>query len=130
MFTQVLSVQWKWSRLVVAAATLLAFTLPILAVRDVDAFAGMPEAAGLISTMQKFGPFYAMLAAMVGLLLGVTAWRADWRGRHVYALALPIPRWHLALMRLGAGVVLLGAPAAALWAGGVLATASLAIPDG
>ena len=131
MFSQVLSVQWKWSRPIVAAATLLAFSLPVLSVRKLDPFMGsLPEASGLISTMQLWGPLYALLSAVLGLLLGITAWSADWRGRHVYALALPVPRWRLALMRLAAGVVLLGAPVAALAVGGALATAAIVIPAG
>jgi hypothetical protein len=48
----------------------------------------------------------------------------------VYALSLPVPRWHYALQRFGAGVLLLAAPALALWLGALLASATATIPPG
>src|SRR5687768_16406014 len=130
MFTQILATQWKWTRLVVVGATVLAFSLPMLSVRNLDLMGSWVEAQSLLSSMQMFGVFYAMLSALLGLLVGTAAWTSDHRGRHVYALTLPVARWHYVLMRLGAGVVLLLMPFTAVWVGGMLASASIAIPPG
>ena len=130
MFTQILASQWKWTRLIIVAATLLAFAMPMLSVRNVDLMGSWAEAQSLLGSMQVWGIFYAMLSALLGLLVGTTAWTPDHRGRHVYALTLPVARWHYVLMRLGAGVVLLTAPFVAVWVGGMLAAASIAIPPG
>jgi hypothetical protein len=48
----------------------------------------------------------------------------------VYALSLPLPRWHYALLRFTAGAVLMAAPIVALWIGALLATATAQIPPG
>jgi hypothetical protein len=130
MLTQILSVQWKWARLMLAAATLLTFSLPALSVRRIEGFGGMSTAQGLLSSMQIWSPIYALTATMLGVAIGVLAWAADHRGRHVYALTLPLARWHYALMRMGSGVILLALPFASLLIGGIAATSSIAIPAG
>lgn len=131
MFRMILFTQWKWSRLAVLLGVLAAFLLPILSVQQ----AGDPhrtdwEARMLLNSIQSWSVLYPALAAALGLVLALTAWSADHRGRHVYALSLPIPRWHYALQRFGAGVLLLAAPAVALLVGALLAAATANIPPG
>ncbi len=131
MFRMVLLTQWKWSRIALCAATVAAFTVPIISVQSFsDPAIGWIEGRRVLQIMRVYGGWYAMLAAAVGLAVAVSAWSADHRGRHVYALSLPVPRWHLVLLRFGAGALLLLLPALALWVGALLATASIRIPPG
>jgi len=131
MFRVVLYAQWKWSRLVVTLGTIAAFILPALSVQGASRDVGSPLKAGeLLSLVQSWGVLYPVLAAALGLLVAIATWAPDHRGRHVHALSLPLPRWRYVLLRFGAGVVLLAAPAVALLAGAVLATHLAAIPPG
>lgn len=131
MFRMILFTQWKWSRLALLLGVLAAFVLPILSVQR----AGDPErhafiARELLAAVESWSVLYPALAAGIALVLALSAWGPDHRGRHVYALSLPIPRWHYALQRYGAGIVLLAAPALALWLGALLAVGTASIPDG
>ena len=131
MFRMILFTQWKWSRAAVVLGVLAAFALPILSVQQ----AGDPdrtawEARTLLTSIQSWSVLYPALATALALFLALAAWSADHRGRHVYALSLPIPRWHYALQRFGAGVILLAAPAVALLLGALLASATANIPHG
>ena len=131
MFSEILRTQWKWARLLVLAACVAAFALPIFAVqplgREVD---GWTAGAAVLRTMRSFSTMYALLAGAVGLAIGISAWSADHRGRHVYALSLPVSRARFALMRLGAGSLLVMLPALSLWIGALVAVASANIPPG
>ena len=131
MFRMILFTQWKWSRLVVLLGALAAFLLPILSVQQ----AGDPNRSGwearmLLNSIQTWSVLYPVIATAIALFLALAAWGPDHRGRHVYALSLPVPRWHYALQRFGAGALLLAAPAVALLLGAVLAAAMAKIPAG
>jgi len=131
MFRMILFTQWKWSRLILLPALLGAFALPLLSVQA----AGTPNQVGwdarrLLASVESWGIGYPLLATAIALAIAMTAWGSDHRGRHVYALSLPIPRWNYALQRFGAGIVLLGAPALALWLGALLAAGTAAVPAG
>jgi len=109
VFRQILSVQWKWSRLAVALLALAGFAVPMFLVRGL----GDPAADR-----------WQILA------VPLTAWGPDHAGRHVYALTLPLPRWHFALLRYGAGAVLLLAIVAGVLVGSLIAVASATLPPG
>ena len=131
MFRMILFTQWKWSRLILLPAVVAAFALPVFSVQSV----GTPNQAGwearrVLSAVQTWGIAYPLLATGIALAIAMTAWGADHRGRHVYALSLPVPRWHYALQRFGAGIVLLIAPALALLIGAMLAASTATIPAG
>jgi hypothetical protein len=131
MFRVILYGQWKWSRLIVTLGTIAAFILPVLSVQGASRDAASPMRAGEVLTMvQAWGVLYPVLAAALGLLVAITTWAPDHRGRHVHALSLPLPRWRYVLLRFGAGLVLLAAPALALFIGALLATRFAAIPQG
>src|SRR5512141_548229 len=103
MFRMILFTQWKWSRAILLPAVLAAFALPLFSVQS----AGDPnrtawEARALLNAVQSWGVGYPVLATAIALMVAMTAWTADHRGHHVYALALPVPRWHYALQRFGA----------------------------
>ena len=131
MFQMILYTQWKWSRLIVGLGTVAAFALPIISVQGAARAGRNPAATlDLLQAMQSWGVLYPVLAAALGLLVAITTWAPDHRGRHVYALSLPVPRWHYVLLRFGAGLVLLAAPALALLSSSLLATASATLPAG
>jgi hypothetical protein len=131
VFRQILLTQWKWSGLGVVVACVAAFALPILTVQQ--AGAADPtwlDALVLLSAMQEWSRAYPLLALAIGLLLGTTAWSRDHRNQHVYALTLPLPRWHYVLLRYGAGLVLLAAPVVMLSLGAMLAASTASVPPG
>lgn len=127
MFRAILRTQWKWTKLVVLLASVAAFAMPLVSMN-----ANVPRNAprAVIDRMQTWGVGYAILAGAVGLLVAVLAWSSDHRGRHVYALTLPVPRWRYVVMRFGAGVVFLMPVVVALAIGALLATSVEAIPQG
>ena len=131
MFRQMLYTQWKWSRLLVVAGALTGFSIPLLSVRPL----GDPTVAGsaialVLATVGTYGMLYPLLAGGAGLMLALTTWGPDHAGRHVYALTLPLPRWHYALLRFGAGAVLLGGVVAGVLLGSLVAVASVELPAG
>src|SRR5574341_332326 len=129
MFRVILYAQWKWTRLVVAFGTVAGFALPVLSLQSTGG-ATRGSAGDLLRTVQSWGVLYPALAVTLAVLTAISAWAADHRGRHVYALSLPLPRWRYALLRLAAGGVLLAAPVLAVWAGALLATATATLPAG
>jgi hypothetical protein len=131
MFRVILYAQWKWSRLVITLGTIAAFILPVLSVQGASPHSTSPMRGGeLLGMVQAWGVLYPVLAAALGLLVAIATWAPDHRGRHVHALSLPLPRWRYVLLRFGAGLVLLAAPALAVLFGAVLATRLAAIPPG
>ena len=130
MFRVILETQWKWSRGVVLAATLTAFALPLLSMRDAARALDEMNARELLARMQSFGTLYAVTAAFIGLVVAALAWTSDHAGRHVYALSLPIERWRYVAMRFGAGALTMTPAAVALWIGSMVALASREIPSG
>lgn len=131
MFRAILWTQWKWLRLYVLIGAVGLFAMPVFSVwnfsdPDVDRW----RVNTLLSTMQLTSVFYALFAALAGLLIAAGSWQFDLRGKHVYALSLPVQRWHYVLLRFGAGALLLIIPAAFLYAGAITAIASAYIPLG
>jgi len=131
MFRMMLYTQWKWSRLAVVLGAVGAFALPVLSVGQFGASrASRWEVQAMLGSIQAWGVLYPVLAIVLGLSIAALAWTYDHRGRHVYALSLPIPRWHYVLLRFGAGAVLLAGPVIALWAGTLAATGAATVPAG
>ena len=130
MFRVVLETQWKWTRGMILVATLTAFALPLLSMRDAARALDDMNARELLARMQSFGTMYAVTAAFIGLVVAAMAWTSDHAGRHVYALSLPIERWRYVAMRFGAGALTIVPTAIALWAGSIVAVAAHEIPAG
>jgi hypothetical protein len=131
MFREVLRTQWKWSVWAVIVAAIAGFALPVLTVQD----AGLinPDAVDVVNMMARVeivGTFYPILALGAGVAMALLIWAPDHRGNHVYALSLPLPRWHYTLLRLAAGAVLLVPVGVMLWVGALVATAASTIPVG
>jgi len=131
MFRVILYSHWKWSRLIVALGSVAGFALPIVSLQGAASGDRSALAAGeLLQAVQSWGVLYPVLAAGLGLLVAITTWAPDHRGRHVHALSLPVPRWRYVALRFGAGTALLAAPIVAVVAGALLATWSATIPPG
>ena len=130
MFLSIFRTQLSWSRLVIALGVILAFLLPILTVQDVSIYSpDRWDVQQILSDVERWRVWYTAFAAGLGLLVAMNCWAADHRGRHVYALSLPIPRWHYVLLRFGAGAIMLAAPVLALWIGSLLAVTFTIIPE-
>lgn len=127
IFTQLLFTQWKWARMFLLLLTVTAFSVPALSVQGIG---GAYSNYEIVHMLQAFGIAYPIIAAAIGVLLSLTAWSSDHRGRHVYALSLPIDRWRYVWLRYVAGLLLIIPPVVALWLGGLLATALGSIPVG
>ena len=131
MFRMILYTQWKWSRLIVLLGVVAAFALPILSVASPEGpHPNVAQVRQLLADMESWSVLYPALAGALAVLIAIAAWGADHRGRHVYALSLPLPRWHYALLRFGAGALLLVGPAVALWVGALLASGTANVPPG
>jgi len=127
MFEAILRTQWKATRAMVLLTTILAFGLPLASLQGArDA----SSAQQFVITMQAWGGGYSVLAALLGLLVALAAWRPDHVGQHVYALSLPIPRSRYALFRFGAGAAFLAPTVVALLLGALVVTFSGAVPEG
>lgn len=131
MFRMILYTQWKWSRLIVLLGAVAAFALPIISVASPEGpRPDVTQVRRLMADMESWGVLYPALAGALAVLVAIAAWGADHRGSHVYALSLPLPRWHYALLRFGAGALLLLGPAFALWVGALLASSTANVPPG
>jgi hypothetical protein len=129
MAERVVFTQWHWSRLGLIPATIAAFAIPIFAVQGFnDAGATGFQILFLLRSAGNWAAAYPVLAAGVGLLLGLTAWSADHRGRHVYARSLPVSRTRFVFLRYAAGLILACVPVIALWLGAVAASIAVELP--
>jgi ABC-type transport system involved in multi-copper enzyme maturation permease subunit len=133
MFAQVLYVHWKAGRWVLIPVLLLAFGLPLLALRTVAQVAGSgadARAADWIVLLQGFSPVFPLVALLLGTAAALTAWSWDHRGDHIYALSLPLHRRDYALLKFAGGMVLVGVPVLAALAGVLMATFTTPLPAG
>jgi hypothetical protein len=139
MYQPMLFLHWKQVRLGLIPFMLAAFGLPLLvvqglgspgAVGQAGAATGTVMAYRLLASYDFWTPFFPGLATGIGMILALTAWNWDHQLKHVYALSLPVPRWQYALLKMGAGAAIATLPAIALWAGALLASASVTLPSG
>ena len=127
MFRMILATQWKWTRAPLLLAVLLGFGLPLASMQFASGGYSPQE---YVQRMQIFGIGYALLAAGVGLAVALSAWVHDQRGRHVYALILPVSRARYVLLRMAAGATFVMVPAAAILLGALAVMLVGAIPEG
>ena len=122
MFKALMKVQWKWTKWPAFLATLVGFAIPIASVQAVAGRGDYGHQAGyIITTMQQFGVAYAVLAATIGLVVATAAWSNDHKGRHIYALSLPLSRAKYAGMRFIAGAIFVVLPTLGVFAGCLIA---------
>jgi hypothetical protein len=131
MFRQILASQWRWSALAVVLLTIAGFGLPVLVVQRAGLISPSQwDVVQMLAEIRTIGVLFPVLALIAGAAMAGTAWAADQRGQHVYALILPVPRWYYALLRFAAGLVLLAPIALGLWVGSVVAIRTATIPEG
>ena len=129
MLKAMMRIQWKGSWHLVVALAVAAFALPIISVRT--GWSGTPaNLPRFLTELELWGLFYPALAAVAAIVVSGSIWISDRRGHHIYALLLPIPRWRYVLLRYLGGLMLLLPIVLALWAGAMIATASLDLPPG
>lgn len=134
MYEPLLFLHWRQSRIALIPFTVAAFALPLLSVQGL----GLPAGSGhlplvayrTMGLLELWLPLYPILAAATGATLALTAWTWDHQLGHVHALSLPVARWQYVLRKMGAGVVLILVPTVALLVGGLLAAASVSLPEG
>ena len=129
MFLAILSTQWKWTRGAALIGFVLGFSIPLLSLLGLETNRGFSPTL-IVRNMQQFGAFYALLAAGSGLACAMFAWGHDHRGRHVYALTLPIPRSTYTAMRFGAGSLCLLIPVIGVLIGCLVGLAAVQVPTG
>lgn len=130
MFAAILRTQWKWTRGAALLGFVLGFAIPLLSLFSLRSTGVGFSASNVVREMQQYGILYAVLAGASGLSCAMLSWGHDHRGRHVYALSLPITRSRYAGMRLGAGALFLLVPAAGVLLGSVIGVATADIPTG
>lgn len=131
MFRQMLFVQWKWNRDVLAFLVLAAFATPLwafwLSTRGIGADA--VSAQELMTSGRIVGGFCLVWAIIAGGAIAVQGYGMDDRTGHVYALSLPVSRSRFLATRSAAGFALLGLPALAAYLGAWLTVSQVAVPD-
>jgi hypothetical protein len=130
MFKALMVVQWKWTKWAALLATLVGFAIPIASVQAVSTRGDYEQARSIISGMQQFAVAYAVLAATIGLVFASLAWSNDHKGRHIYALSLPVSRAKYAAMRFAAGAIFLLLPTLGVLAGCLIASVIVPLPAG
>lgn len=131
MFRQMLFVQWKWNRDVLAFLVVASFATPLwafwLAARGMGA--NVASAQELITAGRVVGGFCLVWAVIAGGALAVQGYGMDDRAGHVYALSLPVTRTRFLVTRSVAGFALLFLPALAAWIGSLLTVSQVSVPD-
>ena len=130
MFAAILRTQWKWTRSFVLIGFVMGFAIPLVSLITVQAGGVEIVPSLIVRDMQQFGSMYALLAAGGGLACAMLGWGHDHRGRHVYALSLPVPRSRYTAMRFGAGAIFLLVPVAGVLLGCLVGLALVKIPTG
>lgn len=130
MFHAMLRAQWIWSRAMMLAFLAAGFSLPVVSVPMAQRGAlGLLPASGLVEVGQVVGLLVAITVCIASVALVLQNWSADERGRHIYALSLPIERRLYLTYRLGGGFLLLALVALAVWLGGLVASWLLELPE-
>ena len=122
MLRQILYVQWRWNRDVLAFFVVAAFALPLMFLRLT-----MPD-MDLMMAGRIVGTATLVFALLAGGIIAANGYAMDERGGHVYALSLPVTRARLLGLRTITAFALLCLPAVAVWIGGLIAVSQIDIP--
>lgn len=112
------------------ALTAIAAALPVLSVRMLLGTGFAADSMLVLAGAANIAGFFPLLAGFTGLTVGVSAWQSDHEGAHVYALSLPIPRWHYALVRLAAALLLVLPTLAGFALSATVVAAAIELPPG
>lgn len=129
MFRAVFYSQWKWARPIIVLGALIAGYIPVEALRSMPfKSADTYYIPALYQSVTIASVYYQLLALVVAVVVAISAWQADGQRQHVYAMSLPVPRWHFVLLRFGAGAALIGIVAVAVTLFGGVAAAVAPLP--
>ncbi len=129
MLRAVLMTQWKWTRTPFVMVAVAVLVIPLWAVGLLEGSAvSAMEIRQLLSRMEFTGFLYGMMAFVAGMIAAGGAWNGDSTTNYVYAMSLPVPRWHFVMLRFGAGASTLLSVALAVWIGALVATAIASLP--
>lgn len=133
MLMQTLSLQWKAARWALLPFVITAFGFPLMALRTARANleqVSFAPAETVLMSLQYWVLIFPLMAALLGVTVGLATWSWDHAAKHVYALSLPLRRREYAVLKFGTGAVLLTIPVAALMIGVLLGLAGFEVPDG
>lgn len=130
MFRAVLWTQWKWSRDVLLIFTAAAAAVPVYGVGFMTGqVLTEMDIRDILSRMELSGILFGFLAFFIGALMAGGAWNGDSEGKYVYAMSLPVPRWHFVLLRFGAGALLVVGASVVVWLAALITTSVAPIPS-
>lgn len=131
MFEAVMRVQWQRMRWMVLVCALAVLALPWYSVISTQGINADWRMGDLLYRQLQAGSravMFPMIAAILGFLLGVSAWSADRQVKFVYAFTLPIPRWYYTLLQIGMGVLCIVGTGIVFWIGANLRLAFVELP--
>lgn len=129
MFRVILGQVWRDSRWMLLFLAGCAVVLTQGAVQGAEAGRAAPYQAILLQ-VQLWGLMMPVLAFLAPLLVAIIAWWPDRQGRWTYAFTLPVDRARYAMLRAGAGGVLLAGLALVFWGAVGVAGARAVVPEG
>ena len=112
------------------ALTAISAAMPVLSVRVLLGTGLAADSMLVLDGAASMAGFFPLLAGFTGLTIGMSAWQSDHDGGHIYALSLPIPRWHYALVRLAAAFLLVLPTLAAFALSATVVAAAIELPPG
>jgi hypothetical protein len=133
MYAALLRAQWRSVGGVLLILSAIAFAIPVSQIlfSSVAGTIGAPEdALGIMATITASSGAYPIVALLTGALLAVSCWADDSQGKHIYALALPVPRWYYLLLRIAVGMTWIAVTVASLWLAALISTSQLTLPVG
>jgi hypothetical protein len=130
MFRVTLAAQARYLAPILALAVVVAALLPLLTVQGatetVRWFGGRTEL--LLEQSRIFAPAYPAMALSFGIFFAAANWLPDVWTRWVYVFTLPVARSRVALLRLGAGILLMSPAVLSLWIAGIIGTRMADLP--
>jgi hypothetical protein len=130
MFTVILRQVWRDSRWMLLFLAACAVVIVRGAVHLAVAPPPVQEPERILVETQFWGLMMPVLAFTAATLLSIITWWPDRRGWWVYALTLPVRRERYALMRAGAGGLVLGGLALAFAVTVAVCARGAVVPDG
>jgi hypothetical protein len=128
MFGMILRTQWAWTRLTVAAISVVAFLAPAIVWRAASQQVRGPQADVVVYGFGALGPLLSFIALIGAFLIAAQPWTIDAETQHVYPLSLPIAWSRFVAMRFGAGVIFLLLPALGLYLGSLVVLTMIEMP--
>ena len=129
MFVAMLRAQWIWSRSTMLFFLAAGFAAPLVSVTLADGGGSQwLSPSSIVDMGSSVGLLVAITVTMAATALVIQGWSADDRGRHVYALSLPIGRPRYLAYRLAGGFLMLALLAIFVAIGGAAAAGLLDLP--